>query len=224
MNWEYQGIYRKHDMQGIIELPNQSRVAVWDWTESLPDFMTEADTIFVDPPWNIGNVNTFYTKADLSHKDFSFSRFSQILMQRIVEIEPKHLFIEMGKEYLGWYLEECKRRYKYVTFYNSTYYHKKDNKCYVIHATNDFKRRRYPPLEDLDEEQVIQWICECHDYKCIGDLCMGTGLVGKHAYLNRRKFVGTELNKKRLALLVDFIQVEEEKKNVLTLGEQANAA
>lgn len=211
-NWEYQGIYKKLNMEGVLQLPFESKVSVCDWIKELPVFMKEADTIFVDPPWNIGNVNTFYTKADKEHVEINFISFSEILFKRIEQINPKYLFIEMGKEYLSWYIEECKKLYKYVTFYNSTYYNKKENKCYIIHATNIFKKRRYKEVEDLDEEKIIQWICENHDYTCIGDLCMGTGLVGKYAYLNKKKFVGTELNKKRLALLIDFIKTQEETK------------
>lgn len=61
------------------------------------------------------------------------------------------------------------------------------------------------PFEGMDEEDVIAWICENVDFNCIGDLCMGRGLVGKHAFNNNKPFVGTELNKKRLAVLVDYI-------------------
>lgn len=205
-NWDYGGLHRLYDMSGVIKLPNNSQVQACDWTKELPAFMREADTLFIDPPWNIGNVNTFYTKADQPHVAFDFYEFSTILWQRIDEIAPKFLFLEMGKEYLGWYLEEARRRFHYVTFYNSTYYKKRDNKCYVIHATSDSRRRRYKDLEDLDEAAIIEWLCANHEYQCIGDLCMGTGLVGKHAFLNHRRFVGTELNHKRLAILVDFIK------------------
>lgn len=34
---------------------------------------------------------------------------------------------------------------------------------------------------------------------------MGTGLVGLNAHKNEKKFVGTELNKKRLAILLQRI-------------------
>lgn len=206
-NWEYGGVYHEYNMEGTILLPNNSKVMVCDWIESMPEFMKEADTLFVDPPWNMGNVNTFYYKADKEHLNgFDFLRFSQYLFLRIDQIGPKYLFLEMGKQFLAYYLTECQKRYKYVTFYNSTYYHKKDNKCYVVHATNDSKRKQYKELEDMDEEDIIAWITKNHQYDCIGDLCMGRGLVGKGAFLNGKKFVGTELNKKRLAILVDFIE------------------
>lgn len=211
-NWEYGSVYKNYNMAGIIKLPNRSAVQVCDWTKELPDFMLQADTLFVDPPWNVGNAKSFYYKAGLSFPGVDFIFFSDMLFARIDEIKPRHLFLEMGKEYLSRYIEECKRRYKYVTFYNSTYYRKQHNKCYVIHATNDFKCRRHKELEDLDESDIIAWICKNHDYGCIGDLCMGRGLVGRHAYLNGRRFVGTELNPKRLAVLVDFIHSHEGKK------------
>lgn len=205
-NWEYGGTYKNHDMTGVIDLPYQSKVQVCDWTKELPEFMKEADTLFIDPPWNQGNVNTFYTKADLAHQSLNFIEFTNALFRRVDEIQPKFLFIEMGKQYLAEYLTACKARYKYVTFYNSTYYNKKENKCYIIHATNDSKRRKYKELEDIDEEKVIAWLCKNHEYDCIGDLCMGRGLLGKYSWFYGKRFVGTELNPKRLAVLVDFIK------------------
>ena len=219
-NWEYGGIYHQYDMEGEIRLPNESTVQVCDWTKALPDFMKQADTLFIDPPWNKGNMNTFYYKADMPHLDWGFLDFSQKLFERVDEISPRHLFVEMGKEYLHWYIVECKKRYTYVTFYNSTYYKKKQNKCYVIHATNDPKRRRYKELEDMDENDIIRWICTHHDYRCIGDLCMGRGLVGRYAYQNGKTFVGTELNKKRLAVLVDFITQKENIRHLEKVAQQ----
>ncbi len=211
-DWDYGGVHREYDMSGIIELPNNSLVKVCDWTDDMPEFMREADTIFVDPPWNAGNAKSFYTKADKTVSSFSFEWFSDRLFCRLDQIAPEYLFIEMGKEYLGFYLERCHERYKHVTFYNSTYYKKSANKCYVIHATDNYSRRRYKELEDLDEAAIIEWICANHDYQCIGDLCMGRGLVGRHAFLNGRRFVGLELNSKRLAILIDFIHKHKEVK------------
>lgn len=205
MKWGYGSVYKKYNMESAIELPNNSMVQVYDWTNGIPSFMKKADTLFVDPPWNKGNVNSFYYKADKNYTALSFNDFSLYLFKAIKQINPSYLFIEMGKEYLSWFIEECKKIYKYVTFYNSTYYKNNKNKCYIIHATNFYKKKRYKELEDLDEEKIIEWICTNHDYECIGDLCMGTGLVGKYAFLNKKSFVGIELNKKRLALLLEYI-------------------
>lgn len=211
-DWDYGGAWRLHDMTGTIELPHGSRLQVADLTKVMPEFMHEADTLFIDPPWNTGNIKSFYTKADIELPEFDFVKFTEHLWNRIEQIRPKHLFVEMGKQHLWRYIERAESNYRYVTFYNSTYFHKQEHKCYVVHATNDTKRKRYRELEDMDEENIIEWICANHAYSCIGDLCMGRGLVGKHAYLNGRRFVGTELNHKRLAVLVDFICNQERAK------------
>lgn len=219
MKWEYGEVYKQYDMSGIIRLPNNSVVQVCDWTKAMPEFMRRADTVFVDPPWNMGNVRTFYTKADKDRPGMDFMAFSDHLWQRLDDISPRTLFIEMGKEYLAHYLSTAKERYKHVTFYNSTYYRRRENKCYVIHATNDFKTRRYPELEDMDEADIIDWIAKNHAYDCIGDLCMGQGLVGKRAYDNGKPFVGTELNFKRLAVLVDYIAIKEKMRQTTCIAE-----
>jgi len=211
-DWEYGGAWRYHDMTGKIELPNGSAVQVCDWTiDPLPEFMLEADTLFIDPPWNIGNVKSFYTKADKQTRHDDFISFCNFLCFAIGAIKPGTVFIEMGKQHIGWWLERMALMFRSVTFYNSTYFHKRQNKCYVIQASNVLKKR-YATLEDLDEEDIIAWLCANHGYSCIGDLCMGRGLVGRHAYRNGRRFVGTELNPKRLAVLVEFIAKEERKR------------
>jgi hypothetical protein len=209
--WDYGGAYLKHDMTGRIDLPNSSAVQVCDWTvEPLPEFMLRADTLFIDPPWSLGNVKSFYTKAGKETRYAEYIGFCNKLVQAVDKIHPSTVFLEMGKQYLGWWLERMSLMFPSVTFYNSTYYHKKSNKCYVIQASRVLKKRR-SELEDMDEEDIIAWICANHGYSCIGDLCMGRGLVGRHAYLAGKKFVGTELNPKRLAVLVDFIIKNEER-------------
>ncbi len=208
-DWDYGGAWRRHDMSGPIDLPHGSIVQVADLTEAMPDFMRRADTLFIDPPWNTGNLRSFYTKADKEHKPFDFLGFTDHLWGRIGEIAPHNLFIEMGKQHLAAYLTRAAASFRHVTFYNSTYYDRPDHKCYVIHATQAKRLKRYAHLEDMDEARIIAWLCANHDYQCIGDLCMGRGLVGRHAYLAGRRFVGTELNHKRLAVLVDFIRSAE---------------
>lgn len=57
----------------------------------------------------------------------------------------------------------------------------------------------------MDEEKIIEWITQNINYKCIGDFCMGRGLVGYYSNKAGKPFVGIELNKKRLAILLDMI-------------------
>lgn len=203
-NWDYGEAYIRHPIADnqIIEFDNGSKVKVHNIFDPLPEFMKEADLVFVDPPWNCGNLNTFYTKAGRTDYQTNFYNFYSRLFECIKEISPKTCYIEIGKEYLGEFLLETKKIYRQVTFYNSSYYHKKENMCYVIRASN---KRKKMPLDYVDEEDIIKWICENEDYDCIGDLCMGRGLVGLYAYQAGRRFVGTELNHKRLSVLLERI-------------------
>ncbi|MFB9121007.1 hypothetical protein ACFFUE_07370 [Bergeyella porcorum] len=207
-NWEYKGVYKKYNMEGIISLPNDSKLQVCDLIDTMPDFMKEADTLFIDPPCNQGNLTSFYTKND-SEKTRDFTTFYNKLFERIDEIAPKHLFFEIFASNYDLFLSECKKRYQNIIIYESFYYNKKSNKCWIFHCSNE-PIHKNEAMNNIDEEKAIKYICENHSYNCIGDLCMGTGLVAKYAYLNGKKFVGTELNKKRLALVVDFINQKEQ--------------
>lgn len=202
--WDYGGAIDRYPLQEgeIAIFENGSKVKVHDLFEPLPEFMHDADLLFVDPPWNLGNINTFYTKADKTDRVESFESFYKRLFECISEINPATCYVEIGKQHLADFILEMRNLYKHVTFYNSTYYHSKDKLCYVVRGSHKAKK---PKLDGMDEENIIEWICANEDYSCIGDLCMGRGLVGVNAYKNGKKFVGTELNKKRLAVLVERI-------------------
>jgi hypothetical protein len=203
--WEYGEAWKRHPIQGMhVRFADGSEVREHNLFDPLPLFMRRADLLFVDPPWNRGNLNSFYTKAGRSDHRDSFEEFYERLWVCVDEISPRTCYIEMGKEYLGEFLVEMKRRFKAVTFFNSTYYHGKDKLCYVIRGAS---KRRKLPLDGMDEEEIISWICANENFGCIGDLCMGMGLVGLYAYENGKNFVGTELNHKRLAVLVEKLNV-----------------
>jgi hypothetical protein len=199
--WNYGDAYLRHPIKEgeIIIFDNGSKIKTHNIFDPLPEFMKEADLLFVDPPWNLGNLNTFYTKANRTDYQDNFEKFFCRLFECIREINPHTCYVEVGKEYLPNFIMETRKLYKYVTFYNSTYYHNKDKVCYVVRGSQKFKK---PKLDGMDEEDIIKWICANEGYNCIGDLCMGCGLVGLNAYLNGKKFVGTELNHKRLSVLL----------------------
>ncbi len=200
--WEYGGAYKRHPVKGVVQFEDGSAVKTHDIFEPLPSFMKQADLLFIDPPWNKGNLNSFITKAERTDHKESFEQFYERLFSCISEIAPHTCYVEIGKQYLGEFLVEMKKLYKHVTFYNSTYYRKKENMCYVIRAG---EKKVKLPLDNLDEEEIIKWVCLNEDYECIGDLCMGLGLVGVNAFKNGKRFVGTELNEKRLAVLVETL-------------------
>lgn len=202
--WEYGGKYKRHDMEGVLSFPpHDSKLQVCDIVKELPDFMLEADTIFIDPPCSEGNLKTFATKADKKF-EYSYVDFTNALFQRIDQINPDHLFIEVFASNKDAFTDLVEMRYPNVICYISHYYKKKTNRCWILHGSHDLTDYRLS-LGGRDEEKCIEWICNNHRFKTIGDLCMGQGLVGKYASKASRRFVGTEVNKKRLGVLVDYL-------------------
>jgi len=201
--WEYGEYYKKYNMKGIIKLPYNSKVKVSDLILEMPEFMKDADIIFSDPPCSQGNLTSFYTKADKLNEN-TFGNFYRYFFKRIDEINPKQIWIEVFKSNKNIFIKECQKRYKNINIYDSKYYNNNKNICWIIQCSNGCINY-YDEINGMDEEKIIEWICKNIDYDCIGDLCMGKGLVGKYSFLNNKKFVGIELNKKRLAVLVDFI-------------------
>jgi 16S rRNA G966 N2-methylase RsmD len=199
VNFDYGGAYLDYplDDEPFI-FPDGSTVQVWDIFDGLPDFMRQADVIFVDPPWNQANFTSFYTKAG-KRAPAAFRDFLEVIFARVQEINPDTCYIEMGKQHLPAIMDFMNRFYKYATFYISSYYRKQSNICFVARGSRSARR---PKLDYMDEEDIIKWVCAHETYGCIGDLCMGRGLVGLYASRNKRRFVGTELNAKRLSVLL----------------------
>lgn len=201
--WNYGDAYKRYPIENEIhEFEDGSMVKVHDIFNPLPKFMKAADVIFVDPPWNQGNMTSFYTKAEMINPH-RYESFYDRLFECIKEMDPNLCFVEVGKEHLADFIIRMRKLFKNVTFYNSSYYHDKNKICYVVQGS---KKRVNYKLDYMDEEDIIKWICENIEYECIGDLCMGRGLVGLHSYINGKRFVGTELNHKRLSVLVERIE------------------
>lgn len=202
-NWEYGGIYKNYDMTGIIET-GTGQVMVHDIYEECPEFMKQANCLFVDPPCSVGNLKTFYTKADRTDYKETYEPFVERLFHYIDEIQPEILYIEVFASNKNMIINECQKRYKYISVDDSYYYHNRKNKCWIVRCGKAAEAEH--PEKAMDESCYIKWICKNVDFNCIADPCMGRGLVGYYANLNNKKFVGTELNKKRLAILVDDIK------------------
>lgn len=187
------------EMDRLITMTDGSFLMAHDILNGLPEFMKRADLVFTDGPWNQGNMHSFYTKAGQTFAT-TYAVFQEALFSAVAEVRPRICFLEIGKEFLGEYLLAMKRLYRYVTVYNSTYYHKKDHICYIVQGA---ERRMNLRLDGIDEEDAISAIAAQCEYETVGDFCMGRGLVALAAGRNHKKFVGTELNPKRLAVTLE---------------------
>lgn len=200
--WDYGDAYLRHPCEGgTVVFDDGSKLRVCDLTLEMPDFMREADMLFIDPPWTQGNATSFYTKAEIA-RPVVYTDFRRALFERIGQIAPRTCYMEMGKDGLADVIFAMRKLFPHVTFFNSTYYHRPQNLCYIVRGG---KKRPLAKLDGMDEEDAIAYICANEDYTCAGDLCMGRGLVGYHAFVNGKRFVGTELNHKRLSVLVERV-------------------
>ena len=201
--FKYGNLCDKYDMTGDIKA-GTGILRVHDIFNPLPDFMKQADVMFSDPPCSKANINSFYTKAEQEPSQESYEPFTVRFWEVVDEIKPKRLFLEVFKSNKNRFLDECKKRYAYVEVYDSMYYNKPSNKCWIIQASNE-------PLVDmsavngLDEERFIEYICTKTEYSCIADPCMGKGLIAFYANKAGRKFAGTELSKYRLAVALERV-------------------
>jgi hypothetical protein len=190
---------REGEIWGIPEMG--SRVAVHNIFDPLPAFMRRADLVFVDPPWNLGNLNTFYTKAGRLDYRASFAEFADVLFRRIGEIGPRVCYIEIGRQNKDNFVSRLLLQYPSVTAWPVTYYRK--HPTWIICGS----QHRHPVLDlaGMDEADCIYHIAQHENYSVLGDFCMGRGLVGLAAYRAGKPFVGTELNQRRLACLLAAI-------------------
>lgn len=195
MKYEYGEAYKDYPVDDFT-FTDGSRLKVHNIFDQTPDFMKESDLLFVDPPWNQGNLRLFYTKNGEILEE-TYEDFYTRLFEVIKEIKPKIAYIEVGKEHLADFIIEMRKLFKYVTFYNSTYYRSAKNLCYVIRGSQKSKK---PKLDGMDEEEIIEWVCTNEDYQQICDPCMGQGLVAYYASKAGKRFAGTEMNPKRLAV------------------------
>lgn len=199
--FKYGNLCDKYDMTGDIHV-GTGTLRVHDIFNPLPDFMKQADVVFSDPPCSKANINSFYTKAELEAEQESYEPFHNRFWEVIDEIHPRTIFIEVFKSNRDKFIEEAQKRFPHVKVYQSMYYNKPSNKCWIIQASSE---EFDMPFEGIDEEKVIAYICSNYEYSCIADPCMGKGLVAFYSNKNNKPFVGTELNKYRLAVCVDRI-------------------
>lgn len=206
VKWDYGGYSDKYDMDGEIHI-GTGIVKVHDIFDPLPEFMKKADVIFCDPPYNKSALSSYYTKAQLPKRG-DFTGFVLRWLQCVSLISPKLICLECGKMQTDmWKRGLCEIGYEKFIVFESCYYGNKNNKCDIIIATKSDGTipEILQNLPFMDEEKFIEYLCKNLEYLCIGDLCMGKGLVGYYSNKYNKPFVGTELNPKRLAVCCERV-------------------
>ncbi|MBX3045126.1 MAG: hypothetical protein KIT33_15180 [Candidatus Kapabacteria bacterium] len=161
------------------------------------------DMSYIDPPWNTGNINSFYTKAGLEERK-QFNAFIIKLISLIKVYSPKVNYMEMGKQNKDFVINEIERAGGKVTNeWKITYYQKYP--CYLLRYTFSNSPAVNNDFSGLDDDDTpILAIKSELNIKNVLDLCTGRGLTGRTAQSLGISFYGTELNKRRIACLIDY--------------------
>lgn len=163
----------------------------------------EFDMSYIDPPWNTGNINSFYTKAGLDERK-QFNTFIIKLISLIKVHSPKVNYMEMGKQNKDFVINEIEKAGGKVTNeWKITYYQKYP--CYLLRYTFSNSPAVNIDFSGLDDDDTpILAIKSELNVKNVLDLCTGRGLTGRTAQSLGISFYGTELNKRRIACLIDY--------------------
>jgi hypothetical protein len=161
--------------------------------------MLQVDMIYCDPPWNLGNVNSFYGKAGREYID-RFSDFYDHLFFSIKQIAPRVCYLEIGRQHRKLFACLLQDLFSVVQDWRITYYGKKE--CYLLRGGH--AQREYD-FTGLDERNTPRIAIEIENPDTVADMCTGQGLTAVAAYRLGKRFMGTELNKRRLAVAIDKV-------------------
>lgn len=203
MKWLYGDSWEKYPIEPDeiwIEKKTESALSVFDLMNGLPSFMYDADMVYSDTPWNLGNITSFYTKAETEYRVFSFNEFTSKLFEHIAQINPNICYLEIGRQNFDLFVDNMKLIFPVVQSWDIVYYKKNPNKLIRGgYITQEFDFTGY------DDEKTPLLAMKNESFNCVADVCMGRGGTAIAAYSINKRFVGTELNKRRLAVAIEKI-------------------
>jgi hypothetical protein len=127
-----------------------------------------------------------------------FNDFMDVLFERIALIDPVVCYLEIGKRHVADFEERLGKIFPSAQVWPITYYKKKP--CYLIRGG---KVPTDANFSGIDEELTPSLAIQAENPTCVADLCTGRGLTLLAAHANGKQFVGTELNKRRLAVAIE---------------------
>ena len=202
---EYKGLFDV-GMGQVWSLPGYATLACGDLLEySIEDVIELLRiegrcTMYVDPPWNQGNMTTFYGKADLI-RTRSFEDLCTHIWA-LAEACCDEAWIEMGNQHVDYLINEViGERGRGVQKYDVTYYRKHPS-CLVYAGLT-----RVSPRDDtftgMDDEQTPYKALLQSKAGLVLDPCMGRGLTGVSAVKAGLPFAGMELNPVRFGITLE---------------------
>lgn len=200
--WKYGDSWEKYPInkgEVWIEKRTNSYVAVLDLFDGLSDFMLEADLIYTDSPWNTGNMRGFYTKSGQKTRK-TFYEFGETLFNHLASLAAPVCYLEIGKQNVDVFMKRLADIYPCIQSWPITYYRK--NPSWLVRGGFEKTTFNFSGMDDMDTPKAVM---ENEEFSTVADLCMGRGLTAITAFNMNKRFVGVELNKRRLAVAIEKV-------------------
>lgn len=186
----------------VYELSNGSKLQIADITIGIPSFMKQADCLFIDPAGSKGVLKSYYTKADKECPVQTFDEFVTHIQRCVKEIAPTRIFVECFMRNREQLQSMVSNLFPCVEVYDATYYHKKENKAWIIQGT--MVPEKYD-FNGMDEWDIVFKLCKEVPFTSIADFFMGQGLVAEAAFDAGKPFFGSDMNRNRLAVAISRV-------------------
>ncbi len=186
----------------VYELANGSKIQIADITKGIPAFEKQADCVFIDPAGSKGVLKSYYTKAEKECPVGSFDEFVVWIKKSVKEINPDRLFVECFIRNRASLEAMVRELFPNVVVYDSMYYHKKENKCWILQGT---KQPEKYDFDGMDEWDIVYKMCKDVPFNSIADFFMGQGLVAEAAFSAGKPFYGSDMNRNRLAVAISRV-------------------
>jgi len=181
------------------------KLFVHDIFEGFPKEFLDANVVFIDVPYTIGDVKRYDIKADKDSGRMTYEIFLERIKYYLENmIKLRTVFIEVGKANVDKVITMLFSHFVNVKVYESTYY--KKNLCYIVQAWNDekdFIAIQDSKLDEVDVNENIIVTMDENDVIC--DFMNGRGLTSKNAFKYGRKFICSDMNVNRLAVAYEDI-------------------
>ena len=161
----------------------------------------KVDMVYVDPPWNQSNISSFRTKAGIKERQ-DFETFINILLLKIFRHCRLVGYIETGKQNISMLMDKLKTYTNEILEYDVTYYGNKPSK--IIRFKIGRALLKDVNLNGFDDEDTPYVAMRNEMPTSVIDFCMGRGLTARTAFSLGIQCFGIELNKRRLANVLEF--------------------
>ena len=175
---------------------------------------------YVDPPWNTGNIKSFRTKAKLTSEDVDFKRFLEKLISLAGQVKGP-AYIEMGRQNIDLLTELVEQSGGSVLDVWETVYYGK-HPALLMRANWGSLASVAPPADFSglggDKVPLLAIQVDSKEGDTIFDPCAGLGTTCKVAHSTGRRFMGMELNPRRIANAIDWLAEQGLKPEIVKRG------